>query len=103
MCLIQTFNMAQCTKDEASCALDCLKGVTFVAKYDKPVVTEIENFGSERSQCEKNCALDYGICLATTFSFVQCSKAEVACGLTCLKKDKVEGLNTVQASAMEVC
>ena len=30
-CLIQTFDMTQCLKNEATCALDCLKGVNKVA------------------------------------------------------------------------
>lgn len=102
-CLIQTFDMTQCTKDEASCALDCLKGIAFVAKYDMPVVKKIQNVEGTQEVCQKNCGIDFGKCMIQTFDMAACTKAEAVCALDCLKQVKVEGLTTVQASAMEVC
>jgi hypothetical protein len=43
-CLIQTFDMESCLKGEASCALDCLKGVNVELAKTK-AVPEVENIG----------------------------------------------------------
>lgn len=102
-CLIQTFDMNKCTRDEAACALDCLKGTPFVAKYDTPVVKKIHNVEGTMEVCQKNCAIDYGKCMIQTFDMATCSQQEACCALDCLKGVKVQGLDTVQSSTMEVC
>lgn len=93
-CLITQFDINACTKQEAACALDCLKGI-------KPKAFEIE-VKSERSTCEKGCAIDYGTCIISTFSFKSCSKAEAVCALECIKKFPVE-INVAQSQDMGVC
>jgi hypothetical protein len=35
--------------------------------------------------CEKNCGIDYGKCLVTTFDIQTCTTQEAACALDCLK------------------
>lgn len=62
-CLIQTFDMALCTKNEASCALDCLKGIAFVAKYDKPIVKNIPKVEGIIEACNEGCISDYNQCI----------------------------------------
>ena len=57
-CLIQTFDMAQCIKNEASCALDCLKGKEFAAKHNNQVVKNVVVKTSDTATCRRNCAID---------------------------------------------
>ena len=96
--------MSKCTRDEAACALDCLKGKPFVAKYDAPIVKNIHNVEGSGEVCQKNCAIDYGKCMIQTFDMVTCAKQEACCALDCLKGGvKVQGLTHVEASAMETC
>ena len=71
-CLIQTFDMKKCLQDEAACALDCLKGVAFVAKYDTPVVHKVANKVGDVGVCQKNCGIDFGKCLIQTFDMQSC-------------------------------
>ena len=40
-CLILQGDIQVCIKQEAACALDCLKGVQIVAKLEKPVVLHV--------------------------------------------------------------
>ena len=87
-CLIQTFDMPTCIKNEAACALDCLKGVQFVAKWEKPVVPHVK--GSEQGKCQKNCAIDMGKCVILTGNPLQCMREEAACSLECLKSLSVK-------------
>ena len=90
-CLIQTFDMPQCIKNEASCALDCLKGKEFVAKYNNQVVKNVAVKAGDMGVCQKNCGIDYGKCLIQTFDYMaQCTKDQASCALDCLKGVKVE-------------
>jgi len=54
-CLIQTFDVTQCIKDEASCALDCLKGKEFAAKYNNQVVKNAAVKTSDNAVCVDDC------------------------------------------------
>ena len=53
---------------------------------------------SERSICEKNCALGYGQCFVKTFDFKACSQAEALCALECLKQVQTHVTNPYVAS-----
>ena len=86
-CLITTGDFKSCLKDQASCALDCLKSVS-VAKG----VAQSQNMGV----CQKNCAIDYSKCLITTFDMATCSKQEAACALDCLKSTEVAKVEEVE-------
>ena len=101
-CLIQTFDAESCFKQEAVCALDCLKGVEFVAKWNEAVVPYVESSekAGDQGTCQKNCAIDVGKCLITTGNVEQCLKDEAACALDCLKS--VQSSVPVSASG-EVC
>ena len=103
-CLIQTFDMKSCLQAEAACALDCLKGIAFVAKYDTPVVHKAQNKVGDVGVCQKNCGIDFGKCLVQTFDFESCLKAEAACALDCLKELVVEAkLTKPQVKDVGVC
>ena len=103
-CLIQTFDMKTCAQSQVVCALDCLKGVAFVAKYDKPVVALIENSVGNQGVCQKNCGISFGQCLITTFNPKSCLAAQASCALECLKSVKVEhALSKLQVKDMGVC
>jgi hypothetical protein len=94
--------METCLKQEAACALDCLKGVAFVAKWDEPVVKHVSNY--EDKACQKNCAIDMGKCVILTGNVPQCLKEEGACALECLKTVTVKSFNNhVEQSAAEKC
>ena len=54
-CLIQTFDVTQCIKDEASCALDCLKGKEFAAKHNNQVVKKAAVKTSDNAVCVDDC------------------------------------------------
>ena len=43
-CMITSLAIIKCAQDEASCALDCLKGVPFTPKYESnlPAVVKTE-------------------------------------------------------------
>ena len=99
-CLVQTFDMESCFKQEAACALDCLKGVQFVAKWDKPVVPYVE--GGDQGKCQKNCGIDMGKCIILTGNPPQCIREEAACALECLKSLSVKSTHKVKAGG-EVC
>jgi hypothetical protein len=77
-CLITTFDINECTKAEAACALDCLKGVK-APKFEVKVAAG--NVGT----CEKNCGIDFGKCLIETGDFKSCLKTQASCALDCLK------------------
>ena len=47
--------------------------------------------------CQKNCGIDYGKCLITTFDINECTKAESGCALDCLK-----GVKTPKKFEIEV-
>jgi hypothetical protein len=70
--------MEACIKAEASCALDCLKGVK-APKFEVKVAAG--NVGT----CEKNCGIDFGKCLIETGDFKSCLKTQASCALDCLK------------------
>ena len=101
-CLIQTFDMATCLKQEAACALDCLKGVAFVAKWDVPCVQKVT--GKDQGVCQKNCGIDMGKCIITTGNVAQCMKDEAACALDCLKSVAVESNSKhLMQNSGEIC
>lgn len=88
-CLITTGDFKSCLKDQAGCALDCLKSVS-VAKG----VAQSQDMGV----CQKNCAIDYSKCLITTFDMFTCSQQEAACALDCLKSVEVAQVDNVDFS-----
>ena len=75
-CLITTGDFKTCLKEQASCALDCLKSVSA-----SKGVAQSQDVGV----CEKNCAIDYSKCLILTFDMLTCSQQQAACALDCLK------------------
>ena len=77
-CLITTFDINSCTKAEAACALDCLKGVQS-PKF------EVKVSAGKVGRCEKNCGIDFGKCLIETGDFKSCLKSQASCALDCLK------------------
>jgi hypothetical protein len=82
-CLITKFDMPQCLKEEAGCALECLKSVE---KVEAPREIEVEGMG----ECQKECGIQYGICLLSK-SFKECTKEEGICAASCLfKKEQVQ-------------
>ena len=40
------------------------------------------------AECQKNCGIDFGKCLITTFDMKECLKTQAACALDCLKSVK---------------
>jgi hypothetical protein len=86
-CLILQGNMELCLKQEAACALDCLKGLTVEGHYHGPNhrhhTPAVKS--NEAEVCQKDCAIDTGKCLIQTFDMEACFKQEAACALDCLK------------------
>jgi hypothetical protein len=76
-CLITTGDFKECLKTQAGCSLDCLKGLK--VQYASTKVK------SDMGVCQKNCGIDYGKCLVTTFDMKSCTSAQAACALDCLK------------------
>ncbi len=97
-CLILQGDMQLCLRQEAACALDCLKGVKLAAKLDKPFVAQVDP--EDHNRCNKNCAIDFGECLVLTNNRIQCMKVEVACALECLRKPEVEASHSVKAKSI---
>ncbi len=64
-CLITTGDFKSCLKAEASCSLDCFKSTSV-----HNGIKVSQNIGT----CEKNCGIDYGKCLITTFDMATCTK-----------------------------
>ncbi len=93
-CLVTTFDMNTCTKQEAACALDCLKGVKA-----KPFKIQVKN---DVGSCEKNCGIDFGKCLITTGDFKSCLKDQASCALDCLKSVST-AMNVAQTKDQGVC
>ena len=64
-CLITTFDPKGCAQKEATCALDCFKGVANVATsyFEQVSVKKSNNKPSGKSGCLEDCALDLGMCL----------------------------------------
>ncbi len=93
--MITQFDIDACTKQEAACALDCLKGV----KSKKPFKIQVKN---DVGVCEKNCGIDFGTCLINTGDFKTCLKAQATCALDCLKSESV-AKGVVQTQDVEVC
>jgi hypothetical protein len=85
--MVTTFNLAECVKQEAACALDCLKSVQVEVASTKNEV-EVENSAMET--CQKNCGIDYAKCIVTSFDMEACIKQEAACALDCLKSVQVK-------------
>jgi hypothetical protein len=81
-CLVTTFDMKECTKTQAGCALECFKTPTKVKSFVGYPITDVQ---AGVGACEKNCALDLGKCMIISGDIKQCLKDEVACGLDCLK------------------
>lgn len=94
-CLITTFDINSCTTAEASCALDCLKGVKSHKKFQ---VKANPNVGV----CEKDCGISFGQCLINTGDFKQCLKGQANCALECLKGVTSE-VQVAQSQDMGVC
>ena len=94
-CLITTFDINQCTKAEAACALDCLKGV-------KAPKFEVKVSSGNVGTCEKNCGIDFGKCLIETGDFKSCIKSQASCALDCLKSVS-SNKSVKQSKDMGVC
>lgn len=87
-CLITTFDMETCTKQEASCALDCFKGLS--VQTNQSVHHHHHHHDDVQVQgnmevCQKNCGIESAKCLITTFDMKGCAKQEASCALDCLK------------------
>jgi len=94
-CLVTTFDINTCTKQEAACALDCLKGVKA-----KPFKIQVKN---DVGSCEKNCGIDFGKCLITTGDFKSCLKDQASCALDCLKSVKAKPFKIQVKNRYEEC
>ena len=94
-CLITTFDINECTKAEASCALDCLKGVKAKKQFEVKTSKDV-------GTCEKNCGLDFGKCLIEGGDFKTCIKSQASCALDCLKSVK-SFASVKQSQDMGVC
>jgi hypothetical protein len=57
-CVILTGKPIQCAKEEAACALECLKGLTVESTH------KVKNGGDV---CQKNCGIDSAKCMIKTF------------------------------------
>jgi hypothetical protein len=95
-CLITTFDINSCTKAEAACALDCLKGV-------KEPKFEVKVAAGKVGNCEKNCGIDFGKCLIETGDFKSCIKTQASCALDCLKSVSSHNRLVKQSQDMGVC
>ena len=80
-CLINTMEFKSCLKAQANCALDCFKSLKVKTTVSK---AQVKNM----AECQKNCGIDFGKCLITTFDMKECLKTQAACALDCLKSVK---------------
>ena len=90
-CLITTGDYKACIKQEAGCTVDCLKTV----KGGHKISVTTGDIGT----CQKNCGIEYGKCLVTTFDMTACTKAESGCALGCLMGVKAHKKFEVEVSA----
>lgn len=77
-CLVQTFNIDDCTKQAINCGRSCLTGVEPTEKVEVTVQGTVKD-------CEKNCGIDFGSCLILTGDFKTCIRTQASCALQCLK------------------
>ena len=85
-CIITNLNLLECSRQEAACALDCLK-LEQVEVDSSKIAIEVERSGDT---CQKNCGIDYAKCMITQFDIKECSKQEAVCALDCLKSVQVK-------------
>ena len=86
-CLVSSFDLKGCTTQQAACALGCFMGEKTHHHHTAAVQLDVKN---EFSVCQKNCAIEYGQCLVTTFDLKGCSQKEASCAIGCLGKLNVE-------------
>ena len=90
-CLITTGDYKACMMQETGCTVDCLKTV----KGGHKISVTTGDIGT----CQKNCGIEYGKCLVTTFDMTACTKAESGCALGCLMGVKAHKKFEVEVSA----
>ena len=79
----------QCGREEAACALECLKSLS---------VESSQKVKGKGEVCQKNCGIDSAKCMITTFDAKTCLKQEAACALDCLKSVHSPHVKSLQCS-----
>jgi hypothetical protein len=89
-CIINTGEICDCIRKEASCALECLRQLTGKSNLKVNGKGEV---------CQKDCAIDSAKCMIQTFDMEKCIKEEGACALDCLKSVHSPHVRSLKCSA----